>query len=558
MLTIPVKLDLDAGAAEAALRSFEAGAKSALDEIVGLNGKKVNIDFSFTTSGDPVVRELNATQAALKKTTDAYKKLTGGQRDSIGRTKQIIRQFKEQQQTLAVNSAAYNKAAETVRKFESRLRQLQGVQSGIITDNKSQSKDLARLRESVAINSPAFRKLTTQIAAFDKQLGSTKRNSLSFVNILAKFAVASAGLQAISGALRSVGNAVDVYQRRTKEIEGFNLALENIGVSQAETSRIFKQAASTAKSLGAPLQQVERTYRRMIPALKSVGASAAESDKFIEAVSARTQTLGLNTEQSSRLLEAFAQVLSKGKLQAEELNQQISELDGGFRVQLAQSLRVTTAELNNMIKNSEVTADVFVKAVNRMSNGAELLKLRTAEGAQTIQQLQNTIATLDTENIGTIGKAIEPGIRAFLRIRQALAEFVAEFTQTEAFKGLVIVFNSVAKGIEIFTKNLLIAIQAATKFLDPILSLANAVLGLGDEFGGLVGILTQVVLMLGTAKIAALALAKALALKAVIAGLSKAAAGAGMSLGGFAVAAAKVVIASNSSCRSKALYDCNA
>ena len=40
MLSIPVKLDLDAGAAEAALKSFEKGAKDALSEIVELGGKR--------------------------------------------------------------------------------------------------------------------------------------------------------------------------------------------------------------------------------------------------------------------------------------------------------------------------------------------------------------------------------------------------------------------------------------------------------------------------------------------------------------------------------------
>ena len=111
----------------------------------------------------------------------------------------------------------------------------------------------------------------------------------------------------------------------------------------------------------------------MIPALKAVGTSAEDSDKFIEAISARSQALGLNTEQSGRLLEAFAQVLSKGKLQAEELNQQISELDGAFRTQLADALGKTTAELTEMISNGKITADVFVEAMNKMEHGVEAL-----------------------------------------------------------------------------------------------------------------------------------------------------------------------------------------
>ncbi len=114
----------------------------------------------------------------------------------------------------------------------------------------------------------------------------------------------------------------------------------------------------------------------MVPALRAVGATSEETDKFVASVSARTQTLGLNTEQSGRLLEAFAQVLSKGKLQAEELNQQISELDGAFRTQFADALGVTTEALNELISQSQITADIFVKTVNKMENGVEALQRR--------------------------------------------------------------------------------------------------------------------------------------------------------------------------------------
>ena len=126
----------------------------------------------------------------------------------------------------------------------------------------------------------------------------------------------------------------------------------------------------------------------MVPALEAVGVNASDSGKFLEGIAARTQTLGLNTEQTGRFMEAFAQVLSKGKLQSEELNQQISELDGAFRAQLAKSLDVTTQELEKMIQQGKITSKVFVRAFNDMANGSEELRRRIKEGNPTIQQLQ--------------------------------------------------------------------------------------------------------------------------------------------------------------------------
>ena len=504
MLSIPVKLDLDAGAAEAALKNFERGAKDALQEIVELNGKKVNIDFKFSTSGEPVVKELNDQQAALKRTTDAYNRLSGGQENSIGRTKKVIAQFKKQRDSLAVNSKEFKIASAAVRKFEDQLRALQGVQKGSVADLKLKRARLIELRDAVKLNSPEYKRLTAEIDKFDAalkgnnaQLDKSTKKTLGFVNVFAKIAIVSAGIQSISAALRSVGNAIDVYTRRTKDVEGFNLAVQNVGFSQAETTRIFNQAERTASALGAPLQQVEKSYRRMVPALKAVGTSAEDSDKFIEAISARSQTLGLNTEQSGRLLEAFAQVLSKGKLQAEELNQQISELDGAFRTQLADALGVTSAQLEEMISNSEVTADVFVKAVNNMANGVEALRARVVEGNLTIQQFQNIISNIETKNIEVIGKAIEPAIKSFLAIRLAVADFIKEFVKSPQFFMLATTFNGIAKGVENFVKSLLNTLNVIGMLTGTLTQIINFVLSLDAGFGGLVGVLTQFTLVLG-------------------------------------------------------------
>ena len=513
MLQIPVKLNLEAGEAVEALKKFEKGAEDAIKEIVDLNGKKINVDFKFSVSGDPVVKELNEQEVAIKKVEKAYDKLTGGQERSIGRTRKQIKQFKEERDKLDVTSRAYREKAAQVKKYEDRLRKLSFVQKGSITDLKAQRQGLIEARDAASIGSVKFQDLSKQISELDKELGRATPKANTFVKALANIAIAAAAFKAIGSTFRSVGNAIDVYVRRTKQVESFNLAIQNVGFSQVETNRIFKQAETTAKSLGAPLQQVENSYKRMIPALKGIGASAAESDKFIEAISARSQTLGLNTEQSGRLLEAFAQVLSKGKLQAEELNQQISELDGSFRTQLADALGVTTVKLGDMIKGSRITADVFVKAVNRMQNGAAELRKRVEEGNLTIQQFQNQLKTIETKNLEKIGEAIKPAIKSFLSIRLAIAEFIQEFSKTEAFKNLVIVFNGIAKGAEQFVQSIIKIISTLNEFLEPITATVNSLLRLGESSGGLVGILTKLALTFGITTAAIMLFRKALSMK---------------------------------------------
>lgn len=517
MLSIPVRLDVSAEKAEQALRRFYAGVENALDGIVDLNGTVINFDVNFRKTGDDVVKALNDTDAAQKKVEKSAKKLDQGQEKSLKRSKFRISQLKQERDKLELNSKAYKRKSKELKRVEAQLLSLQGVQRGSITALKAGRAELIQVRNNLKINSAEYNRLTAEIEKFDatlkgntQQVKKAKAASLGFVKVFANIAVVSAGIQSIGAALRSVGNAIDVYARRTKDVEGFNLALQNVGFTQEGATATFKQARRTALALGAPLQQVEKTYKRMIPALQGAGISAKESDKFIEAITARTQTLGLNTEQSGRLLEAFAQVLSKGKLQAEELNQQISELDGAFRTQLADALGVTTEQLTEMVKNSEVTSDVFVKAINDMSNGVDALLSRVREGNLTMQQFQNIIQTLDTINIENIGKAIEPALKSFLAIRLAFAEFVREFSKTSVFNFLVITFNGIAKGLELFIKGLLNAIAVINSMLSIVAPFVNFVLSLGEQFGGLVGILTQVTLSFGLATVAVMLYKKAM------------------------------------------------
>jgi tape measure domain-containing protein len=493
MLTVPVKFDVNAGELQAALKQLQDGSQKALQEILDFNGKKVNIEYNFTSNGSVIAKELSEQEVAIRKANKAYLQSVGGQQNSVARTKKQIQVFKKLRDELNQNNPKWKQYSAAVKIAEDKLKKLQGATAGSLDAIRNQRSELVRMRNAVAMNSPEFKKLTLEIKKLDDRFTQTAPKAKSFFSVLGKIAVAQAAFAAVTGTVRSAANALGAFTARAKELEAFNLAVKNVGFTQAETNRIFKQAETTANRLGAPLQQVEKSYKRMIPALKAVGTSAADSDKFIAAISARSQTLGLNTEQSGRLLEAFAQVLSKGKLQAEELNQQISELDGAFRTQFADALGVSSAALNELISDSKITADVFVKTVNKMQNGVDALAKRIKNGTATIQQLQNAASNIETKNLESIAKTIEPAIKAFLEIRLAVAEFIKEFKETKTFDFLATTFNQIAKSARTLIDNILKLVLAVSQLLAPITGLLDGILSLDANFGGLIGILAHVV-----------------------------------------------------------------
>lgn len=503
MLEIPIKVNVTKEQAQRAIEDFVNGARSDLNDIIGAGGYNIDVNTEFTSTG---AKEVSAEYSKLKTDASKYEaqliKNSRTQAGSITSLRQSVNALKQQRDALNKTNPAWAEYNDRIEEAQNKLRAASGIQKGSLTDLKRQRDELLKLRDATnrfptgpggKAAGPTWIQLNKQIKELNGEINRATPGFNQFFTVLSRVSTIQAGFVAITAAVQSVGSAVNAYVSRIKQLEGFTLALQNIGLSAAETNGYLRQSREIATDLGAPIQQVEKGFKRMLPALQSVGTSSADSSKFVEALTARTQTLGLSTDESGRLFEAFAQVLSKGKLQAEELNQQISELDGAFRTQLADAIGVSTEQLTQLVEEGAVTAPVFVKAFLEMENGVEALQKRIKEGNATIQQLQNNIANISVQNLESIGRAIEPGIKSFLALANSIATFTQEFVKTEQFKTIAIIFNQVAKTLENLVKGFLAATKVILQITEPIFRVLNAVLGLGREFGGLIGIVTTLV-----------------------------------------------------------------
>lgn len=428
--------------------------------------------------------EWNFLTQRLEAANAKYREAQGVQRGSaadisaqIGRLRQL------QSQTNQTASSAFN-WSQAISGLNSQLRRQQGIQEGSLTDLQAYRAELIKARDATNkfTDPEGFAELARSIADVDSQLSALEnpfKKLARFVDTIGRIRVA---IDAVTDAFRIVNATINTFVSRTKQVESFNLALQNIGYSAQESNKAFQQATQTALDLGAPLAGVEKSYRRMIPSLQAIGVSSADSDKFIEQLSARTQVLGLNTEQSGRLIEAFAQVLSKGKLSAEELNQQISELDGAFRTQLATALNVSTQELTEMVEAGTVGSNDFVEAFLRMDNGVDILRQRLESGNGTIQQFQNQITTLNTKNVEAVAEAFDPLFRSILRTQLAFTKLFGIIASSSGFKALGQLTGDVVQGFGTLTLALVEVLGALVKVLEPIAVLANE-LAKAEVFG---------------------------------------------------------------------------
>ncbi|HBC2002745.1 TPA: tape measure protein [Citrobacter freundii] len=124
-----------------------------------------------------------------------------------------------------------------------------------------------------------------------------------------------------------------------------NLA-NNTGVDQIETLSSFAKFSAGAGDMNA--DQKESLFSNVI------GTS---------------RLMGLNTEEINGILKAFEQMVSKGKIQAEELRGQLGDRMAGAFQLFARSLGMTTEQLDAAMKNGKVLSkDVLPKVSAEMGN----------------------------------------------------------------------------------------------------------------------------------------------------------------------------------------------
>ena len=199
-----------------------------------------------------------------------------------------------------------------------------------------------------------------------------------------KMQMAFGWIAAVVAGLTAIAGSVGAITGRVKDIQAIKLTFDGLGQSVEAQNAILGSAKNIALSYGVSLRKVEGAFRRLGPAILESGGSLKDTEGAIKSIAARTTMLGLNTEQAGRYIEAFAQVMGKGKLQSEELNQQFSELDGGLRGQLKNWLAANKGitDFEDAMKNGEITAGVFLEAFEAINEEIRQKFLRSIGDTQ--------------------------------------------------------------------------------------------------------------------------------------------------------------------------------
>lgn len=150
-------------------------------------------------------------------------------------------------------------------------------------------------------------------------------------------------------------------------------------------------------------------YIRLKESMSRLGLEAEDTKTLFEGVSNAAATFALSADEVNGVLVAFSQVASKGKVQAEELRNQIGErLPGAFSL-AAESLGVTTQELNKMLETGQVLAKDFLPKFaellqqeygNNLERKTDTLAASATRARNAFDLLANEVFEFSADTIG--------------------------------------------------------------------------------------------------------------------------------------------------------------
>jgi tape measure domain-containing protein len=315
------------------------------------------------------------------------------------------------------------------------------------------------------------------------------------VDFLDGLAGITQGLQAASIAIGQFVSGINTVIKSAADLQSFGLAFEAIGTGSAGANLALQESQRIALGLGTNINTVQDSFKQLSPVILNTGGSIQDVSSVVEALSSRFAAFGISGDRARRVTNGVIQAFAKGKLQAEELTQQISEADPAFKSDLANAIGVSVAELERLVKAGGITGKVLLENIPKLSKSALLFgKLgdsaidaanSLAEGNVTIDQVRTQFGNLNELNLRNLATAFEPVINVFIKLQAIVTDFFSRLSQVSNIESIgQILANFGAAGGR--------AVQAFLSLVEAVVLLINAIAPLIEKLTSVPGVLEAV------------------------------------------------------------------
>lgn len=458
-------------------------AKAALDKLGRAN--KENTD--AVNAQRDVVRRANEAQkessANLNREVSALNKLTTAQtKASAARSK---------------SAHSYDQVADKARKAGISVDDVEKETKQYTSALNEASSALTKTRSAIDTHTKSLRK---QGRETDKTRGKTKKynsevksTGLSLLHLGSKSRQSMNVTQRLRGEILSITAAyIGLYgaiDRTTQAFKSYALQQGNIAkltaVYEGDTVAVAEDlafVADEAERLGLRLGTLEKSYSDFFIAAKKSGETTETIRAMFTSIMEGAATFKLSQDDVDGAMRAMIQIMSKGKVMAEELQGQLAERFPGAVSIFAESLDISSAKLRKMMEDSELTSDQLLGFTLAMQKTTEAgLPQALSSLSAEFNRLSNTGEELER----SFGMLVEDEARdAIVRLNNVLkGEAGVKLVQklAIAFEGVVNATVWVVENLDTIVDalKLLAALKLAQMFSSWIIPLMKVATAMG-------------------------------------------------------------------------------
>lgn len=288
-------------------------------------------------------------------------------------------------------------------------------------------------REAAAAAKAAKEEMERQIAVLNRMPGAINQvRGLRgiFAGLYGESRQAMSLFQRLRGEVLSLSTAYVGLYGTIQNVGGVITAYQSLEAAQNRLGAVFNQNDTAVRNelawlerqasrLGISFDTLSNQYSKFSVAAKAANYESEATRKIFLSVAEAGRVNKLSLDQMGGIFLALEQMISKGKIQSEELRRQLGDrLPGAFNI-MADALGIATSELDDMMKAGEVLA-----------SQTNLLKFADQLDQRFGPQLATSLRSTTTE----IGKFQNELFQAQLRVARggfidALTEGLRELNQ---------------------------------------------------------------------------------------------------------------------------------
>ena len=214
-----------------------------------------------------------------------------------------------------------------------------------------------------------------------------------------------------------LGNFLQRMREISKETASANIALKNVSKSAGEFANHQGWLVSVSKKYGVQINTLTSGFAKFKAAADISNMSLESQRKIFESVARASVAFGLSSEDQRGVFMALQQMMSKGKVMAEELRLQLAERMPVAIQAMAKALGVSVTKMDALMKQGKVlSSDVLPKFA---------------------EELTKMIPNIDLDNLN----------KSLTDLGNTFIEFTKKLNVEGAYKGLVDSINAILKWV---------------------------------------------------------------------------------------------------------------